>query len=345
MIVAMIVVNNPGSPQETFPFLVHSRWHGWTFADTIFPAFLWIVGLTATLSTQARLSSGVGTAELLRHALRRAALLFCVGLLLEGFPRYHLANYDVTGVLQKISIAYLIAFVIYLFTARVGRIAAIATMFVGYIAYMLLSSGDTCATGPWSMECNGARRLDELLLGAHRWLTPNLNDSDGIIGTIAATPSVLLGMLAEPVLSRAGPLTRNALWLLKWGAILALAGLALATLIPINKPLWTPSYSLLMAGLSSIAFVACYWLVEIRGISHWLKPLEIFGVNAIAAYALSRVIGYLLKVHVAGESIYQELLRSIAGAPIASLLFALLNVAVVYAIVAWMYRRRIFVKL
>jgi predicted acyltransferase len=345
MIVAMIVVNNPGAPQETFPFLVHSRWHGWTFADTIFPAFLWIVGLTATLSTQARLRSGVGTTELLRHALRRSALLLCVGLLLEGFPRYHLANYDVTGVLQKISVAYLLAFVVYLFTGRVGRIAAIAVMFAGYTAYMLLSSGDACGTGPWSMECNGARRLDELVLGAHRWLTPNLNDSDGIIGTLAAIPSVLIGMLAEPVLSRARSQTRNALWLLKWGAILVLVGLALTPLIPINKPLWTPSYSLLMAGFSSIGFVACYWLVEMRGTTRWLRPLEIFGVNAIAAYALSRVIGYLLKVHVAGESIYQELFRSMAGGPIASLLFALLNVAVVYAIVAWMYHRRIFVKL
>ena len=87
-IAAMILVNDPGAVEDTYPALLHAPWTGWTFADTIFPAFLWIIGVSITLSTAARLARGQDRGTLLRHGLQRSALLFLIGIVLSDltFP-------------------------------------------------------------------------------------------------------------------------------------------------------------------------------------------------------------------------------------------------------------------
>jgi predicted acyltransferase len=345
-IVAMIVVNNPGSRADTYGPLLHASWHGWTFADTIFPAFLWIVGLALTLSTRARLDRGADRSQLLGHALRRCLILFCCGLFLEGFPYFELASYQVTGVLQKIAVSYLLAFVIFLYSGWRGQLVAVLGICAAYVVFMVGFPVAGCSAGPWTMECNAANHVDDILLAGHMWVTPSQNDSDGVVGTLSATASVLLGVLSGYFISggTTGALA-NIKRLLVVGAGLVVAGLLLSTWIPINKILWTPSYSLFMAGLSSIAFAACHWVVEVRQLGRWFKPLELFGVNALAAYMLSRIGADALKLHVLGRSIYRDFLLPIASPPRASLLFAFLNVAAVYMIIWWMYRLRLFVKL
>ena len=98
----MVLVNNPGSTEQTYAWLVHAKWQGWTFADTIFPAFLWIVGVAITLSTARRVELGESRGDLLFHAARRSAMLYVCGLALEGLPHFDLASWQVTGVLQEL---------------------------------------------------------------------------------------------------------------------------------------------------------------------------------------------------------------------------------------------------
>lgn len=339
----MILVNDPADRSVTYSQLLHSAWHGFTFADTIFPAFLWIAGFASLLSSQSRAGRGASRASLLAHAAWRALLLFTCGLLLELFPYFELSHYQLTGVLQKIAVSYFIAYSIGLFTDWRGQLLAVLGVFVGYIAFMLLAVAPDCAADAWSAACNGARRLDEILPAGHLWQSAAGNDPDGIVGTLAGTGSVLLGMLCARAFAGAG--TAGLRRLLMCAAAAAAAGLALATWIPINKILWTPSYALFMAGLSAAVFAGVYWLVDLRGQARATFILEVFGRNALAAYILSRLLVDLLKKHYAGHSIYHDLLLAVAPPPMASLLFACLNVAVVYCIVWVMYRRQIFVKL
>lgn len=344
----MILVNNPGSESTAYSQLRHAEWSGWTFADTIFPAFLWIVGVAATLSTARRIERGDDRARLLRHAIKRAGLLFLCGLLLEGFPDFHLSTWQVTGVLQKIALAYLLATGLSLWTTWRGQLLDVLGIFLVYLGLMILRPGFEGSSGPWTMDGNFARYLDELVLGRHRWLTPSHNDPDGIMGVLASTTTVLLGGLAGRSLPRAGSSRSPLLLLVGSGLALVCAGALLSNWVPIMKILWTPSYSLFMAGLSSIAFGACHWAIENRPPGWWLRPFEVFevfGMNAIAAYVVSRIALNLLKVHVKGESIYTEFLLLIANPANASLLYALLNVLVIFGVVAWMRRRRIFLKL
>lgn len=338
----MILVNDPGDRSVTYAQLLHSPWNGFTFADTIFPSFLWIAGFASVLSLRARAGHGASRASLLGHAARRALVLFVCGLLLEGFPYFELEHYQLTGVLQKIAVSYFFAFSIGLVTGWRGQLLALVGSFVAYIAFMLLAAAPDCAAGAWSAACNGARRLDSALLSGHLWLSAFGNDPDGIVGTLAGIPSVLLGMLCARAFDARPTGIRR---LLAAATAAAVAGLALSAWIPINKVLWTPSYALLMAGMSAGAFALVYWLVDLRGHARPAHFFEVFGRNALAAYILSRLLVDVLKKQVGGHSIYHDLLLPMAAPPVASLLFAALNVVAVYCIVWWMYRRQIFVKL
>jgi predicted acyltransferase len=344
-VAAMIVVNNPGTDTGIYSALIHSAWDGWTFADTIAPAFLWIVGLSMTIATAGRLQGGDSRSEIVRHAIRRAVVLFGCGLFIEAFPAFDLANIQLTGLLQEIAVSYLLAFVIFVLMKWPGQLVAIIVLNAAYIALMVWYPVPGCDAGPWDVMCNVARYANESLLHGHLWHQPALNDPDGLVTVLPATTTVLFGALAGRALRLELPNGRIALILLASGCTLFATGHALAHWIPINKTLWTSSFVALMAGLSSIVFAVLYWIIDIRRSGPWLRPFEILGMNALAAYMLSRVVLNIFKVHVFGMSLYSDVFARVAAPPNASLLFALMNVAAIY-VAAWvMYRRGWFIRL
>src|SRR5215472_16320323 len=105
----MIMVNNNGSEHDAYTQLRHSQWHGWTLTDTVFPSFVWIVGVAITLSLGKRLDAGIPRSRLLLTALRRAAILYVLGMAVYAFPHFNPATQRILGVLQRIAICYLIA--------------------------------------------------------------------------------------------------------------------------------------------------------------------------------------------------------------------------------------------
>jgi predicted acyltransferase len=350
VIAAMILVNSvQGHGDDTFPFLIHAAWNGWTFADTIFPAFLWIVGASMAISTQRRLEAGARRQHLVYHALLRAALLFTLGVALEAWPgrlsgldEFKLEALQLTGVLQKIAICYLAAFLIFLDTGWWTRAVWIAGLYLAYLGLMLFAPGAQCSVPPWTPDCNFARFVDSELLGSHVWTTPSGNDPEGVMPMLPGTASVLFGALAGDYLQR---WSRHAslLRLLLLGSALIVAGQCVALWVPVNKTLWTPSFSLLMAGMATVSYGLCHWTVEMRALGRRLKPLDVLGRNALAAFVISRL--GLLKVRVMGKSLYVDVFQTIASPKTASLLFGLSHVLLILAVAWWMYRRRWFWKL
>src|SRR5262245_30402574 len=122
--VAMILLDGQFSREDSYRHLAHSAWNGWTFADTIFPCFLFIVGVSLTLSTESRVARGEDRSSLVAHALRRSLLIFAGGVVIDylrvparEFPFIGLQDHlQLTGALQKIAVCYLVAFLIYLWT-------------------------------------------------------------------------------------------------------------------------------------------------------------------------------------------------------------------------------------
>jgi predicted acyltransferase len=353
-IASMMLVNNPGTWNAVYPPLRHAVWHGWTFTDIIFPFFLWIVGVAMTLSFARRLAQGADRKILLLHTIRRAALIFALGLLLNGFPYYDLSTLRIPGVLQRIAVCYLIGGVIYLTTSIRAQGVWTAGLLLVYWLMMKLVPVPGYGAGVLDKEGNLAQYIDGLFLSGHMWAATKTWDPEGIISTLPAIATTLFGILTGHLLrSRRSPREKTAGLLITGGALLA-AGLLMGVWLPINKNLWTSSYAVFMAGMASVIFGFCYWLVDVNGYKRWAMPFAIYGMNAITVYVLAGLLAKTLGViRVTGSDgaglslgrfIFDRIYAPLASPINASLLYALTYVLLFFAVSYLMFRRRWFVK-
>lgn len=342
-IASMILVNNPGG-SPTYSQLEHAAWHGWTFTDTVFPFFLWIVGVALTLSTARRIERGEGRAQLLRHAFQRAVIIFALGFLLSPLPNINWATIRIPGVLQRIAVCYLIATIIFLFTKVRGQIIAIVAVNLLYWLPMTLYPTPGCGPGSLTMECNFARYVDSLFLEGHMWRATKVWDPEGIVSTLPAISSVLFGILAGHLLRRYTSHAGRLKWLTAGGAALLVAAHVLAIWMPFNKNIWTTSYAVLMAGLAALLFALWYYAADVRNLGRWFRFFEIFGSNSILMFVLSGAVAKIAARTGFHKWFYDDVCLAVAAPINASLLYALTNVAVLWLIAWALWRRRWFVR-
>jgi predicted acyltransferase len=349
-IAAMVLVNNSGS-SATYAQLQHSSWDGWTFTDTVFPFFLWIVGVAITLSTARRVERGEDRGRLLAHAFRRALIIFLLGFLLWPFPDFNWATIRIPGVLQRIAVCYLAATLIFLYSRLRGQILWIVGLNLAYIGLMFFYPVPGCGAGSLTKDCNFERYLDGIVLGPHIYAHSRYWDPEGLASTLPAISTTLLGVLAGHLLRLRSDSAARLKWLYGGGAVLIAAGQVLDLWMPFNKNLWSTSYVLLMAGLSSFCLGVWYWLADVKGWGRWFLPFQILGMNAIAAYVLSGIIERILQeTHLAGGEtvqtwLYRNVFLAFATPYNASILYGLANVAAVFFLAWLMWRRRWFLKL
>jgi len=341
---AMVVVNNPGDWDNVYAPLLHAPWHGWTPTDLIFPFFLFIVGVSITLSKR---SASIGS------ILRRAAVILGVGLFLSGFPRFDLATWRIPGVLQRIAVCYAVAAVLYTRSRRPAVIGSVAAaLMLGYWAVMMVVPVPGGTAGDLSPDGNLGAFIDRALMSGHLW-KPRW-DPEGLLSTIPAVATTLLGVLAGLWIGGSAAPERKAATLALAGAGAIAVGFAWDLLFPINKSLWTSSYVMFSAGAAALFLALCYWTIDVKGWRWWTKPFVILGVNALALYALSALLaGTLASIPVnldggrvvsLSSLIYTSAFAPLASPKNASLLYALANLAVLFVILLWMYRRRIFLR-
>lgn len=354
-IAAMILVNNPGNWGRIYAPLRHAAWHGWTPTDWIFPFFLFIMGVALALSLQSRREAGLVPGVMWRKVLRRAAILFLLGLFLSGYPSFDLETLRTMGVLQRIALCYLLLTGTVLWVPKLRyQWLVMATFLAIYLAVMLGLEVPGYGRGDWSPEGNAGGYLDRLILGPAHLLLGGPYDPEGLVTTLGAVLSGFIGWLFGRVLVRTADQLQIVRRWLAWSIMLTAAGWLLGWIMPINKQLWTPSYVLFTGGLAGLGLAACYWLMEMRRITVWGRPFAILGRNSLAIFWLS---GFLvrnlvaLKVGTDGGSVsawtwlYRNGFANWLPAYPASLAFALANVAF-WLGVAWiLYRRRIFIKL
>lgn len=353
-IAGMIIVNTPGSWAHAYPPLLHAEWNGWTPTDTIFPFFLFIVGVSMAFSFSRRLAEGGSRTRLFLHTSRRAAIIFSLGLGLNvlSFFLFHKPQVRVPGVLQRIGICFLLAAVLYLAFGRKGVLPTAAVLLVGYWALMTLVPVPGYGTGRLDVEGNLAAYIDRAVLGSHTW-KPGW-DPEGPLSTIPATATTLFGVASGEWLRSTLDQKAKLTGLLAVGSVALSLGLIWGAYFPINKSLWTSSYSLFMAGLAAVCLAACLWIVDFRAWRSWSAPFLWLGRNSIAAFVAS-TLGtlFLLAIKLEGSdgkrrSLYGAIYRSIfdhfADPRLGSLLFALTYLAVWTAAFGVLYRKRIFIR-
>ena len=354
-IAAMILVNNPGSWSHVYRPLRHAEWHGWTFADLVFPFFLFIVGVSVAVSFGRRLEAGEDGRSLYLKIIRRALILFALGLLLNGFPYYDLSTLRIPGVLQRIAICYLASSVIFLNSKWKGQLAwAVGLLFLywGAMEWVPVPGGNV---GLYEKGSNLASWIDSRLLAGHMWTVTRTWDPEGILSTLPAISTTLFGVLAGRWLTGYRAPRDKTAGLLAAGAAAAAAGSLWHLLVPINKSLWTSSYALFMAGLGAICLGALYWLVDVRGWKRWTVPARVLGMNAIAAYVLAGIAARLLYlVQVTGQRgtpltikvwIYDSLFASWLSDINASLAYAIAFIIIIWLCMLSLYWTKIYIKI
>jgi predicted acyltransferase len=354
-IAGMILVNTAGL-SDTYGWLKHAdAGKGWTFADTVFPFFLYIIGVAMAFSLNKYIT---GMEKIDRSVyikiIRRTVILFGLGLLLNGFWEYKLDTLRWLGVLQRIGMAYLIASIAILNLPRKGIAILAGVMLVGYwLLFAFFPAPDRPTDGVFSQLGNIGAYLDRILIPATHLYKgdgyKNLGDPEGLLGTIAATVNILFGYLTGAWLKRQEHNSRNSIRLLSCGMAALIIGIIWGQFFPIDKRLWTSSYAMLMTGWSLVGLAACYELVDVRRYNRWFKPFEILGSNAIVAFVASvLVIKLTMKNKIGDLSVYQVIKDKLflwAGTNNSSVLFALLTVLFWMAFCYFLYRQRWFIRI
>jgi predicted acyltransferase len=379
-IMGMLLVNDPGNWNAIYWPLDHADWHGWTPTDLIFPSFLFIVGVTTHLSLSARRGRGDTPSALRNKVIERAAVIFLIGLFLNWFPGFavgHIAgdpdllarmgrkllHLRITGILQRIALVYALAGFASLYASLRVQIALLVAILLGYWALLtLVPVPDSGATGLAAIADRGhtlAAWIDRGALdwgawGNHLYSQAKTWDPEGVLSTLAATGTALLGILCGRWITADAPLARRVSLLLLAGLVAIALGLLWGEVFPINKKLWTSSFVLFTGGVSAVLLASFMWLMEIRGSTWWTGPFHVFGVNPILAFTASDLMAILIyrdfTVEFGGKSVaVQEWFDDVALASwlppkIASLAFAVLFVFFWYLVLRVFYRRGIVLK-
>ncbi len=346
-IAGMILVNNPGTWDAVYAPLRHADWNGWTPTDLIFPFFLFIVGVSIAIALGRRAAPGGAQGKLYLKIVRRSVIIFALGLVIYGFPYYQLSTLRIPGVLQRIAVCYLVASIVFLKTGWKGQAVIATLLLVAYWLLMTLVPVPGYGAGDLSMEGNLAAYVNRQLLAGHTWKP--VYDPEGLLSTIPAIATTLFGVMAGSWITSKRESLEKAAGLFVAGAAGIIIGWAWGAWFPINKALWTSSYTVFTAGMSLQFLALCYWLIDIKGYRRWTKPFIIFGVNAIAVYVLSSIMATALETwHISGatikEFLYNNLFASWASPINASLLWAISYVLFWLGLMTLLYRRKIFIK-
>lgn len=356
-IAGMLLVNNPGSWSTIYPPLKHAAWHGWTPTDLIFPFFVFIVGVSMTYSFGKLIDAGADRRTLLLKTAKRAALIFLVGLALHSFPwvGYDFASIRIPGVLQRIAIAYFFAAAIYLNTSMRGQVVAIGALLLGYWALQTLVPVRGGFAGALQPGTDLGAYIDRAVFGTqHLWSSAKTWDPEGLLSTMPAIGTALLGGLAGTWLRSGRTQMEKVAGLFVVGSAGIVLGVMWGWVFPINKPLWTSSYVIFTAGLACQFLAVCYYLIDIKGHRKWATPFVIFGTNAIAAFFLSGAGARVMNMIKVGSPdgpiglktfLYKNYYLSWLEPLNASLLFAITYTLFWLAIMTIFYRKRIFIKL
>jgi predicted acyltransferase len=352
----MMVVNTPGSWDHVYAPLLHAEWHGWTYTDTIFPFFLFIVGVSIAFSFAGRRAKGERRKALWIHTLRRSAIIFGIGLALNvlSYFLFHRQFVRIPGVLQRIGVCFLFAAAIYLLFGPRGLLPAAAVLLGVYWALMTFVPVPGYGAGRLDLEGNLARHVDVAVLGEHTWKHDPSWDPEGPGSTLPAIATTLLGIVAGEWLRAERNWAARLGGLMGGGAVAFSLGLLWGIGFPINKNLWTSSYALAMSGLAAVVLAACLWLIDVRGWRAWAAPFVWLGTNAIALFVGATLATLLLiAIKTAGPdgkprsvygSIYRTVFDHFADPRVGSLLFALTFLAFWIAVGGVLYRKRVFLK-
>ena len=352
-IALMILVNN--STQYGYWPLHHADWNGWTPTDLVFPTFLFLMGASIVFSFDSRLSRGVSKSSLVIHTFRRFVILFLLGLVVNGFPYFHLSTLRIYGVLQRIAICFLLASLLYLWDRGVAsKIALVVAALAGY--WILMRWVPVPGYGLPGRDIPLLDKDANLVAYLDRHIFPGrlyegTRDPEGLLSDLPAMATTLMGMLTGIWLRSQRTAVRKCTGMLTAGIVCIALGELWNPWFPINKKMWTSSYVLFAGGVSLVCWALCYWAAEIKGWKRgWTTFWLVFGMNAITAYVISELLAAALW-EIGGRSrrrlgpfLYNHIFAPIHPPALGALFYSIAFVLVCWLPVLLLYRKKIFLR-
>lgn len=348
----MIIVNTPGSREYVYSPLRHSEWHGCTPADLVFPFFIFIVGVSMWFSLK-KYGHELNGGSLLR-IIRRTLSIFLLGIFLAVFPYFDrdYSTLRIMGVLQRIALVYGVGALLCLTVRREYLWIVAAVLLLLYWGLLAFFGG----SDPYSLEGNFAQKADALLLGTDHLYRGfgRPFDPEGLLSTMPAVATVIIGFYAGGLLGKGSANLNKVLKMLLIGIAATGLGILWGKLFPINKPLWTSSYTIYSAGIAMALLALLYMVADLYKLTAWGFLFAVFGANALFSYFLSGISTRLLlfiKVFDGEEKItlyrwiYEKICFPVAGSFNGSLMFALIQLAVIWIAAFFLFRKKIMLRL
>lgn len=342
----------------------HVEWIGCSLHDLIQPSFSFVVGVALPFSLAARAAKGESQRQMIAHAVRRALILILLGIFLRSVNRPQ-TYFTFEDTLTQIGLGYVFLFLLGMRSMRVQWIA-LGVILVGYwLAFALYPAPavgfDLTTVGVpqdwphwmsgfaahWNKNTNLAWAFDVWFLNLFPREKPFAFNGGGYatLSFIPTLGTMILGLIAGNVFrSKREPLGK-----VKWFVVAGVTGLVSGWLIgklgicPVVKRIWTPSWVLFSGGWCFLLTAAFYTLIDVKGWKRWAFPLVVIGMNSIAAYCIAELLpGFFsatLKTHLGQNSF------KVFGEAYEPLLIGALVLVVYWAILFWMYRRKIFLRI
>jgi predicted acyltransferase len=366
-VIGMLLVVNPGDWAARFPQLDHVAWVGLSAADMIFPSFLFCVGVALPLVVASRLNSAVPQSLVLLQIWKRSLALILLGLALNAFPEFNVAQLRLPGVLQRIGLCYgLVGSLVLLSTSvdtqrklvfeRVWIVLAIAIIAVGYWVLLTFVPSPQGGAPAYDSANSWPAYIDRQIFSvAHLWVWGLTDgqvtyDPEGVLSTLPACINVLIGVLVgHNFLSGQLSKRMSTAWIA--GVALVLVGLMWGLNFPLIKKLWTSSFALFSSGVSLVLLLGFCYLDKFQPWKKIVYPVAVFGSNALLAFSLSGVISPLMdKPWLAGEESFRHwgqgiMLQMISNVHIASLVFSALVISGIFLVLNFCYRSGWLIRL
>ncbi len=377
-IAGMILVNNPGTWGKIFPPLKHAAWHGCTPTDLVFPFFLFIVGAALAFAF-AKYNDTLNSTSV-KKVVKRSFLIFLTGLLLNAFPFYntnpaadltfgqnwlvYINNLRIFGVLQRIAFCYLIGalLALWLRTPKKIVVAGSALMVLHLLILVLFGGQD-----PFSLEGNISGPIDVALVGkSHVYKGFGLPfDPEGLLGALSGSATVLFGYIIGGIIRKSKEKIEAVGQLYTIGLITIAIGIILSPFIPINKPIWTPSYVFYAGGWSVMMLAFFIYFIDVKGKEKLFFPFKALGLNPLFAFVMAgvfaKVLGRVIKWSTstiladgtikestisASTYIYRNCCVALLGDnEWGSLLYAIMYVSIFTLMAIFLYKKKIVIKL
>lgn len=317
----------------------HPEWNGFHFYDLIFPLFLFIAGVATPYSVGRELEKGKTRAAVLGRVIKRALILVLLGIIANnGLELRPIADIRFGSVLGRIGLAYMFANMIYIYSGKRAQIIWFCGILISYWLLLKFTSAPGFPTGDLTMQGNFASYIDRSIMPGKLYL--GIHDPEGVVSTLPAIATGLLGILAG-VFIKNGDVTGNRKTLTL--AVTGIVFIVLAQLwdldFPINKNLWTSSFVLNVGGISLILLALFYYVIDVLGYIRWSFFFRVIGMNSILIY----MSGHFINWEYTTNSFFKWL-GQLIGNPFNAVALAVCYVAIKWAFLYFMYRKKVFLR-